>query len=69
MRKVDWPGLCWYCDVSTKAMWESMMSFRLIEEDNWRSQEKEERGPKLASSVCPHSVAFRGALDPEDEAV
>jgi len=41
------------------------MSFWLIEEDNWRNQEKEKRGSKLASSVVPHAVASYGVLDPE----
>jgi hypothetical protein len=61
--------LCWYCDIFTGAMWESVSSFRLIEGDNWRSQEKEKRGPKLASSVLPHALATHGVLDPEDETV
>jgi len=45
------------------------MSFWPIEEDSWRNQEKEKRGPKLASSVVPHAVASHGVLDPEGEAV
>jgi hypothetical protein len=50
-------------------MWESVTSFQLIEEDDWRSQEKEKIGPKLVSSVLPHAVASHGLLDPEDAAV
>jgi hypothetical protein len=50
-------------------MQESVMSLRLIEDDSWRSKEKEKRGPKLASSVLPHTVGSHGVLDPKDEVV
>jgi hypothetical protein len=50
-------------------MWESVMSFRTIEGDSWRSQEKKKKGPKLASSFVPHAVGSHGVFDAEDEAV
>jgi hypothetical protein len=50
-------------------MWESVLTFRPIEEDSWRNPDKEKRGPKLASSDLPHTVASHGVPDPEDEAV